>query len=300
MKGEPRSFFQEESFRAFLAGFDEALDQWVPPEDAAPVRLHQAMRYSLQAGGKRLRPALLTMVCEALGGVRDPWPAAVAVECIHTYSLIHDDLPCMDDSELRRGKATCHMAFDEATAVLAGDALLPLAFEMMSRAYGEEPKLAVQLVEVLAKASGSSCLVGGQVFDLIGGGVGESELDRLKDLHSRKTGALIQASVLMGAKVAGADCATQEQLAGVGAEVGLVFQIVDDWLDATAASEVLGKTSGRDADLGKRTFVDLLGLEGCRSEIEALSERTRQTLKTIPGDWGPFSRLIQAMAERRA
>lgn len=300
MKDAPPSFFQEDAFQGFLTRFEEALERWVPSADTEPPLLHQAMRYSLQAGGKRLRPALLTTVFEAFGGKGDPWPAAVAVECIHTYSLIHDDLPCMDDSALRRGKPTCHVAFDEATAVLAGDALQPLAFEILAQAYGEDPGLAVRLVNLLARASGSSCLVGGQVFDLIGGGVGVSEVDRLKDLHARKTGALIQASILMGAAVAGADAATREHLARVGSEVGLVFQIVDDWLDATAGAEKLGKTGGRDADLGKRTFVDLLGLDGCRAEIDSLNVRTRETLESIPGDWERFSRLLEAMARRES
>ncbi len=292
-------FFQSDSYREFLRAFSREMDWWLPSPEEKPFRLHRAMRYSVEGGGKRLRPALLVAASRAFGDGADPLPAAVAVECLHTYSLIHDDLPCMDDSDLRRGRATCHLAFDEALAVLAGDALLPLSFEILVSAYGRaDPALASALTGELAKAAGSRQLVGGQALDLASGCQATPDLSSLKDLHQRKTGALIQACAWMGGRIAGGEERHLTLLSQIGAKLGLVFQIVDDVLDATADARALGKTPGRDEALGKPTFVDFLGVEGSRAEARRLTEQAQILVQSLPGNWQDLADLADAMASR--
>jgi geranylgeranyl diphosphate synthase type II len=247
---------------------DDALDTWLPPAAEAPARLHEAMRYSVFAGGKRLRPALVLAASRACGG-RDGAcaPALAAVELLHTYTLVHDDLPAMDDDDLRRGRPTCHKAFDEATAILAGDALQTLAFEACADLGGPA-------VTCLARATGSRGVVGGQQDDLDAEGApidqSPATIARLERIHRGKTAALIRASCELGAIAAGATPAQRAAVAAFGEAIGLAFQVADDVLDATATAEKLGKTPGKDAAQGKLTYVAVHGLEAARTEAARL------------------------------
>lgn len=262
-----------------LARVESALGEWVPA--SAPAGLGQAMRYGVLDGGKRLRALLVEAAAEAVGaldtsvGREAALRAACAVELIHAYSLVHDDMPCMDNDVLRRGKPTVHVAFGEAQAMLSGDAMQALAFEVLTPDVGEgagvPPALQARLVRLLARASGQSGMAGGQAIDLAS--VGQS-LDEatLRDMHRRKTGALLRASVQMGAACAelAADSPAWQALTDYGHTMGLAFQIVDDVLDATQPSGTLGKTAGKDADANKPTYVSLLGLDGARREADEL------------------------------
>ena len=244
-------------------------------EDVSP-RLTEAIRYSLLAPGKRLRPLLVLMATRACGGeVIRAMPAAAAVEMIHAYSLIHDDLPAMDDDDLRRGRPTCHRAFDEATAILAGDALLPLAFEAITRLQ-VPAETVIRCVRLLAEASGVAGMVGGQANDiyaergLLQNDCETTDRERLQAIHDRKTGALIRASLKLGALIAGA---TPDQIAAIeryGQCLGMAFQITDDLLDVCGEEAVIGKRVGKDAVAGKLTFPSLLGVDRARSEAERL------------------------------
>lgn len=241
---------------------DAALNRWVPPESEPPQNIHRAMRYSLFAGGKRIRPILcISAACavrENLPGMED---AACSLELIHTYSLIHDDLPALDNDDLRRGRPTCHKVFGEAMAILAGDALLTLAFQVLSRLPDASAETRMRLVSELATASGTvRGMIGGQVHDI----EGENQpptAELLESIHRAKTGALLRASLRMGALYAGADLAQYEALSRFGEHVGLAFQIVDDILDVEQPSEALGKTAGKDAAQGKITFPAVYGLD---------------------------------------
>ncbi|MBX6396040.1 MAG: polyprenyl synthetase family protein, partial [Alicyclobacillaceae bacterium] len=233
-------------------------------------------RYSLFAGGKRLRPVLAMAACEGAGGAaRDALPAACALEMVHTYSLIHDDLPAMDDDDYRRGKPTSHRVFGEALAILAGDALLTAAFSVLSKA-SLPAATRVRLIEELADASGKDGMVGGQVIDIDATGSGSDDPVVLRDLHERKTGALIVAAVRMGGICAGADETVLEILTAYGRAVGLAYQIVDDLLDVEGDSRVLGKPVGRDVALQKLTWPAVHGVEAARREVDRL---TRSAVK---------------------
>lgn len=263
----------------------EGIERWVPSATEPPERLHAAMRYSLEAGGKRVRPVLVLAVADLFQASDAALPAAVAVECIHTYSLIHDDLPAMDDSDLRRGRPSCHCAFDEATAVLAGDALLTLAFEILADAYGQDPAVGLRLVRLLGEAAGSRRLVGGQMADIEGEATGAAlDADGLAFIHTRKTAALLTAALRMGGVVGGADATTDARLMSLGKDIGLNFQIIDDILDVTSSADVLGKGVSQDADNGKTTYVDIYGIEGAREQANILTERALNTLRELPGD----------------
>jgi farnesyl diphosphate synthase len=245
-----------------LADCEEALDHLVPA--AAPAGLGAAMRYAVLAGGKRLRPLLVLAACEAVGGDRSAAiRAACAVELIHAYSLVHDDMPCMDNDVLRRGKPTVHVQFGEAQAMLAGDAMQALAFEVLTPEEGMAPALQARLCALLARAAGFAGMAGGQAIDLAS--IGQS-LDEptLRDMHRRKTGMLLQASVMMGAACGKASAATLAALNDYGAAIGLAFQVVDDILDVTQESATLGKTAGKDQQDNKPTYVTVLGLEPAR------------------------------------
>lgn len=240
-----------------------------------PARLADAIRYALLAPGKRLRPGLVLMAAEASGGSTEAaMPAAVAVEMIHAYSLIHDDLPAMDDDDRRRGRPTVHIRFDEATAILAGDALQAEAFRHLATRISE-PRTAAQAVAVLAAAAGASALVGGQAEDLAAESGGEQTLERLEGIHRRKTGALIAASVDLGAVLGGASESTRDALRNYARDLGLAFQVVDDLLDFTADEAAMGKRVGKDADRGKLTYPGLLGVEGARQKAQQLIESAR-------------------------
>lgn len=236
--------------------------------DAAPQRLWEAMRYSLLAGGKRVRPALMVECLRACGGTQDIMPAAMSIECMHTYSLIHDDLPSMDNDDLRRGMPTCHRRFDEATAILAADALQALSFELLA---GQPASTGVRLslIQRLAAASGDAGMVGGQVLDMQADAAGVSGLPEVERIHAMKTGALLRYSCEAGAMLAGAGEGAVSACCRFGDAVGLLFQITDDILDATASSQMLGKSAGKDAAQGKATYVSLLGLAQARATAGA-------------------------------
>lgn len=265
---------------------DEALDRFLPasdggPEALCPPRLAEAMRYSVLGGGKRLRPVLALMAAEACGA--DPaeaLPAACALEMVHTYSLIHDDLPAMDDDDLRRGRPTCHRAFDEATAILAGDALLTLAFEILARRV-RPAEAAADCVQALASASGPEGMVGGQLADLEAEDRTDPTVAGLEAIHRRKTGALLRASLRMGAAVARASVEQIEALDGYGRRVGLAFQIIDDLLDVQGDEAKLGKRVGKDSGLGKWTYPGLLGIAGSRAKARQLAEEAVAALEPL-------------------
>jgi geranylgeranyl pyrophosphate synthase len=281
-----------------VARIEQGIERLLPPAAAAPRRLHEAMRYSMQAGGKRLRPVLVLAAAELFdpSGRVDPVPAAVAVECIHTYSLIHDDLPCMDNDDLRRGRPTCHKAFDEATALLAGDALLTHAFALLATAYPTAPGLA--LTRELAGAAGSTRLVGGQMADLLAEKNPRVTAADLEFIHLHKTAAMIEAALAMGGLVGGADAGGLDTLHRAGRHLGLAFQIVDDILDATSDARTLGKTPGKDAKAGKATFVSLHGIDASRRSAAEQSASAIRELRALPGDNGFLVALAGSLAGR--
>ena len=255
---------------------ERALERWV--SDESPAGLGSVMRYAVLDGGKRLRPLLVMAAAEAVSGdSAAALRAAVAVELIHAYSLVHDDMPCMDNDVLRRGKPTVHVKYGEAQAMLAGDAMQALAFEVLTPDAGMAQQLMSTLVRLLARASGHDGMAGGQAIDLASVG---RQLDEhsLRDMHRRKTGVLLQASVMMGAACGSADAAALAALSEYGAAVGLAFQVVDDVLDVTQDSEVLGKTAGKDIDQNKPTFVSLLGLESAQKYAHDLRDQAHAAL----------------------
>ncbi len=279
---------------------EQALDQLLPDPNLRPARLHQAMRYSLQAGGKRLRPILVLAAHSLFGGGGRPLPAAIAIECVHTYSLVHDDLPCMDNDDLRRGRPTAHRAFDEPTALLSGDALLTFAFQLLARHYSDEPVRCVRLLQTLSEAAGSEQLIGGQMEDLQAEKSRTPDADQLLFIHRNKTAAMIRAALLLGAHCA--PNAAQDQLlllTRFGEELGLTFQIVDDILDATADTATLGKTAGKDEKADKTTYVKLFGLEGARERANTHTAQALSLLEELPGDKAFLRTLVGAMLERR-
>jgi len=257
------------------------LDRVLPSEAGEPRRLHEAMRYAIFAGGKRLRPAIAIATCRAVGGeVSDVLSSACALEMLHTYSLIHDDLPAIDDDDLRRGRPTCHKAFGDATAILAGDALQTEAFRVLVE---ETPRAEtiVPLVAELANAAGTQGMVGGEIADIEAEGA-PPELARAQWIHDRKTAALFRASAVMGAIAGGADDAQRTALAAYGTALGLAFQIVDDILDETQDAETLGKSPGKDRLARKMTYPAAIGLEASRVEAQRWADRAREALASVP------------------
>jgi len=257
---------------------EAALENWVPAD--TPAGLGLAMRYGVLDGGKRLRPLLVLAACEAVHGARGAaMRAAVAVELIHAYSLVHDDMPCMDNDVLRRGKPTVHVQFGEAQAMLAGDAMQALAFEVLTPDEPADmaPALQARLCALLARSAGHAGMAGGQAIDLASIGVALDER-ALRDMHRRKTGALLQASVLMGAACGPGEPRAWDALAQYGAAIGLAFQVVDDILDVTQASETLGKTAGKDAHHDKPTYASLMGLDAARRHALELRDEARAAL----------------------
>lgn len=258
---------------------DKALDRFLPKASAKPATIHKAMRYSLFAGGKRMRPALVLAAAEACGGAVAPaLPLACAVECIHTYSLIHDDLPAMDNDDFRRGKPTNHKVFGEGIAVLAGDALLTQAFEIAALCDSWPRYSHKEIILEIARASGSLQLIAGQVADLEGEGK-ELTVPQLKYIHERKTSALLCASVRLGGMSANCTPAQLKALTAFGYNVGLAFQVIDDILDVTQTSEKLGKSAGKDIAAAKSTYPALFGLEKSRKEAARLTKKAHDALK---------------------
>jgi farnesyl diphosphate synthase len=278
---------------AMQATTEEALDRFLPPSSAVPARLHAAMRYAAMDGGKRVRPLLVFAAGELFNANRETLlRAAAAVEMIHAYSLVHDDLPCMDDDALRRGKPTVHVKYDEATALLVGDALQAEAFSVLAE--GEaDPLCRLELVQLLARASGSTGMCGGQEIDLASVGLTLS-LTELEQMHRLKTGALLAASVLLGARSGKAlSLAERASLQAYAAAIGLAFQVVDDVLDATADSATLGKTAGKDAVANKPTYVSILGLEESRQLAQQLRSDAEKAI--IP--FGDKAQRLRDIAE---
>jgi len=279
---------------AVQARVEAALERALPVRDQPPTRLHEAMRYAVLGGGKRVRPLLAFAAGEAAGAAAERLDAvACAVELVHAYSLVHDDLPSMDDDVLRRGRPTVHVEFDEATAVLAGDALQSLAFEMLAGgAAGADGAGRAEMVRLLAQAAGSRGMAGGQAIDLAA--LGRTlTLPELEFMHILKTGALIRASVRLGAHCGALGAAELERLDHYAKLVGLAFQVVDDVLDAQATTATLGKTAGKDAAQGKPTYVSLLGIERAR---ELAEELRRESHEALAGFGGRGERL-QALAD---
>ena len=276
-----------------LADVEDALQRWVPAD--APAGLGLAMRYGVQDGGKRLRPLLVLAACDAVAGDRAAaLRAAVAVELIHGYSLVHDDMPCMDNDVLRRGKPTVHVQFGQAQAMLAGDAMQALAFEVLTPEVSPSspsspsrtgmrigdstpPALQARLCGLLARAAGHAGMAGGQAIDLASVGLALNETT-LRDMHRRKTGALLQASVLMGAACGATSAGQWQALSDYGAALGLAFQVVDDVLDVTQASDTLGKTAGKDQDQNKPTYVNVLGLSAAMQYAQTLRAEAHRAL----------------------
>jgi geranylgeranyl diphosphate synthase type II len=281
---------------------EEALDRLLPPETAEPVLIHQAMRYSVFGGGKRLRPVLVLAAAEAVGGAPEPLlPVAAALEMIHTYSLIHDDLPAMDDDNYRRGRPTSHRVFGEAVAILAGDALLTEAFglltgpECVSRL---DPKRLLTAVQEIAAAAGSRGMVGGQTLDILSEGKGV-DAAHLEFVHRHKTGALIRVSVRTGALLAGAGEAPLHAITAYGEAVGLAFQIADDILNVEGEAATTGKAVGSDAAKGKATYPAVHGLEGAKARAAALVAEAISALEPLDARADPLRGIARFIVERR-
>jgi farnesyl diphosphate synthase len=274
---------------AHQSRFEDVLKRLLPQADVTPQRLHAAMRYSVLDGGKRVRPLLAYAAGELSGALVDRVEiAAAAVELIHAYSLVHDDMPCMDDDVLRRGKPTCHVEYDEATALLVGDALQSLAFQLLSEhRLSDDAGKQLQMVKLLAVASGSRGMAGGQAIDLASVGK-QLTLPELEQMHIHKTGALIRAAVLSGAHCGNLDQAQLDKLDRYGKCIGLAFQVVDDVLDSEADTATLGKTAGKDADNDKPTYVTLLGVPAAKKMAADLHG---EAMDTLTGFGAPAQRL---------
>lgn len=277
-----------------VSDVDGAMDDFLPTLDERPGSIHEAMRYCVFAGGKRLRPVLCIAAAEACGGRREEaFPAACAVELMHTYSLVHDDLPCMDDDDLRRGRATCHKVFGEGMAVLCGDALLTEAFAVITKSQASESYSVGEMVAELALTGGSRKLIGGQVLDLEGEGKALA-MEELVQIHEAKTAALLTVSVRLGAMSAGAGEDELEALTRFGHALGLAFQVIDDILDVTQTTENLGKTAGKDAAVEKATYPSVIGLELSRKEAERLTAEAMEALEVF----GEKAAKLREIAER--
>ena len=271
----------QQTFQRLNPLIERKLESYLELDADCPADLREAMSYSLMAGGKRLRPCLVLLACEACGGtVERALPAACAIEMVHTYSLIHDDLPAMDDDDLRRGRPTNHKMFGEATAILAGDALLTRAFEVLARDV-HPAEVAAQCCTDLAAAAGPSGMVGGQSADLAAEHAKSTTLEQLEAIHRRKTGRLITSALTMGARIALANEQTRENLQNYGICIGLAFQITDDLLDLTGDQEKMGKALQKDATHGKLTYPALMGVEASRQLAEKLVESACQSVCSL-------------------
>jgi geranylgeranyl diphosphate synthase, type II len=293
-----RSFDLEQFLAASTASVNAALDKFIPSEKTKPATIHKAMRYSLFAGGKRMRPAVCLAAAVACGGSEAAaTPLACAVECIHTYSLVHDDLPAMDNDDYRRGKLTNHKVFGDGIAVLAGDALLTQAFEIAAKAKGWPRYSHQDIILELAHASGSLQLIAGQVADLEGEGQ-KTSVDQLRYIHERKTSALLCCSVRLGGMSANCTPAQLQALTDFGYNVGFAFQVIDDILDVTQTSEQLGKTAGKDTKAQKATYPSIVGLDKSRKIAEQLTNRAFAALKLFKGKAEALEGLAEFLLKR--
>jgi geranylgeranyl diphosphate synthase type II len=277
---------------------DRALERYLPKEKTRPPTIHKAMRYSLFAGGKRLRPILCLAAAETCGGkIDNALPLACALECIHTYSLVHDDLPSMDNDDFRRGRPTCHKVFGDGIAVLAGDALLTIAFEIVSRVkFSARYNLSILLREI-AVAAGSRKLIAGQVADLEAEGR-NIDMMGLRYIHENKTAAILTTSARLGAMSAGANPKDLDAITKFGRALGLAFQIIDDILDVTQTSEKLGKSAGKDAAAKKATYPAVIGLKKSRLEAKRLTRRAHNALSIFDGKAEALHALANYLLER--
>jgi len=278
---------------------ERALDRFLPKANTKPATLHRAMRYSLFAGGKRLRPILCLAAAEACGGkLSNAVPLACALECIHTYSLVHDDLPSMDNDDFRRGRPTCHKIFGDGIAILAGDALLTIAFEIVSHAKPTSRYDTSRLLREIAVAAGSQKLIAGQVADLEAEGRNVKR-GQLQFIHENKTAAILKSSVRLGAMSANADVRKLSAVTRFGQGLGLAFQIIDDILDVTQTSEILGKSAGKDVAAKKATYPAVIGLEKSRAEARRLTRQAHNALSVFSNrDAEPLHALANYLLER--
>ncbi|HSH08949.1 MAG TPA: farnesyl diphosphate synthase [Oceanipulchritudo sp.] len=269
-------------YDAYRQQVEAGLVELLPSRQTPPARIHEAMQYCLSAGGKRLRPVLLMAAADLYPRRIDSLPAAVAIECLHTYSLVHDDLPAMDNSPLRRGKPSAHVQFDEATAILAGDALLTEAFRLLAAHYSGVPERCAALLSCLAEAADSRHLIGGQVVDTFSENTA-IDAETLDFIHLHKTADLLTAALIMGLRLT--DCPEEAfgHLKEAGQSLGLAFQIIDDILDATSSADVLGKTVGNDARQAKNTYVSIHGLEASREAAARATSKAMEACRNLPG-----------------
>ena len=288
---------------------DRVLDDSLPPADTPPAVIHEAMRYAVLGGGKRVRPILAIAAAEACGADLDPLlPSFAAIELIHTYSLVHDDLPALDDDDLRRGRKTTHVVYGEAIGILTGDALLTEAFSWLARPVpGLDPALQLRGLRIVATAVDSTGMIGGQVADLAatGGlapraGTSQTAREALEFIHRNKTGKLIAASVVLGGTLAGATAEQLEALERYGTSLGLAFQIVDDLLDQEESSATLGKTAGKDAAQGKLTYPSLVGTQAAREELASLLRTAQNSAGMIAGPLNYLGELARFICDRRS
>lgn len=297
---QPEGFAaQLESWRARM---ERALAERLPQADVVPTRLHEAMRYCVLGGGKRVRPALLFATARTLGLDEDEVEAAAcAIELVHVYSLVHDDLPAMDDDDLRRGRPTCHRAFDEATAILVGDALQPLAFQLLARdpSLPAEPAIRLRLIDLLAQATGTFGMAGGQAIDLAVQGM-RLDITQVEDMHARKTGAMIRVSVLMAAAcVPSLEAALFAALGRFAAAIGLAFQIQDDLLDVLGDTSTLGKATGADRERAKPTHPAVIGIEASQERVRLLHAQALTALEPFGERAAPLRMLADWLLLRR-
>ncbi|HET7624532.1 MAG TPA: farnesyl diphosphate synthase [Verrucomicrobiae bacterium] len=296
--GSKPAFDLEKFLASSTSAVNKSLDRFLPSEKTKPATIHKAMRYSLFAGGKRMRPALCLAAAEACDGKRDDaMPLACAIECIHTYSLVHDDLPAMDNDDYRRGKLTNHKVFGEGVAVLAGDALLTQAFEIAAQCKKFPRYTHQEIILELARASGSLQLIAGQVADLEGEGK-KTSAAQLRYIHERKTSALLCCSARLGGMSANCSPAQLKALTDFGYHVGLAFQVIDDILDVTQTSEHLGKTAGKDTKAQKATYPSIVGLEKSRKIAEQLTNKAFDALKIFKGRAVALEALAEFLLKR--
>jgi geranylgeranyl diphosphate synthase type II len=283
---------------------DEALDGFLPQADELPISIHKSMRYSVFAGGKRVRPILLLAACEAVGGdISHAMPAACAMEMIHTYSLIHDDLPAMDDDDFRRGNPTNHKVFGEAIAILAGDALLTEAFILLSNPAllkGADPRGMLQVIQEIAFCAGSQGMVGGQVVDMESEGKRDIDMATVQYIHTHKTGALIKAAVKAGAIIGRAEGKELEAMTRYGEAIGLAFQIADDILDIEGTTEEIGKDAGSDEARGKATYPAVVGIGEAKKRAAELVDMAMEALSCFDEKADPLREIARYVVYRKS
>ena len=287
----------EKSIQQLKDSLEASIEQLLPPSDARPEQLHSAMRYSLCDGGKRVRGILLLLCSKIFKISANPLPASVAIECIHAYSLIHDDLPAIDDSDTRRNKPSNHIAFNEATAILAGDGLLTEAFKILSEHYKETPELGMQLIQECATASSSLGMIGGQMEDIENEGQ-SVDASTLEFIHKNKTARLIQAAIYMGFLFSEESKHLSNEIRQLGYHLGMSFQYIDDLLDVQSDEQTLGKPTGADLDSDKLTSVKVFGIDGTQKKITEHTEQVEAILKQIDGDTSTLFNYIQFLQNR--